>query len=78
MRCTSIHKHRGEGGEARLKGPAWRRWFVDIGVLMDRHRSGPLTTLSAVVLAGAAWHVGPAAIWLSPVRRLLPALAGKG
>lgn len=28
--------------------------------------------------AGAAWHVGPAATWLPPVRGLLPMLAGKG
>lgn len=31
-----------------------------------------------LVVAGAAWHVGPAATWLPPVRRLLPGLAGRG
>ncbi|MGH7748242.1 MAG: polysaccharide deacetylase family protein, partial [Candidatus Dormibacteria bacterium] len=30
------------------------------------------------LLAGAAWHVGPAATWLPPVRRWLPGLAGCG
>jgi peptidoglycan/xylan/chitin deacetylase (PgdA/CDA1 family) len=38
-------------------------------------------TLQPVLAAGgavAAWHVGPAATWLPPVRRLLPRLAGRG
>jgi peptidoglycan/xylan/chitin deacetylase (PgdA/CDA1 family) len=31
-----------------------------------------------VGLAGAVWHVGPAASWLPPVRALLPGLSGRG
>lgn len=33
---------------------------------------------AAILVAGAAWHVGPAASWLPLVRRLLPELAGSG
>ncbi len=33
---------------------------------------------SVVVGTVAAWHVGPAASWLPPVRRWLPGLAGRG
>lgn len=32
----------------------------------------------ALLVAGAVWHVGPAAGWLPPLRRLLPALGGSG
>lgn len=33
---------------------------------------------AVMLVAGAAWHVGPAATWLPPVRQLLPGLAGHG
>jgi peptidoglycan-N-acetylglucosamine deacetylase len=33
---------------------------------------------AAILVAGAVWHVGPAATWLPPVRGLLPGLAGSG
>ena len=46
----------------------------------DEHRFGQLAGwgCAGVLVAGAAWHLGPAATWLPSVRRLLPGLAGNG
>ncbi|GAA3379357.1 polysaccharide deacetylase family protein [Streptomyces sannanensis] len=38
----------------------------------------PASAAIGVLGAATAWHIGPAATWLPPVRRLLPSLEGRG
>jgi peptidoglycan-N-acetylglucosamine deacetylase len=46
-------------------------------VRLDRLVSWTLPSVLVGAGAAVAWHIGPAASWLPPIRRLLPGLAGR-